>query len=434
MESTYRQLDSFIQTRLDPVLHKGYYSTILSPEGDSIKSKKLRNSFLIFRSANKASSVEGVDIDYLSLDEYDRIGKMAEDSAMESMSSSKFQLVRRWSTPTTPNWGVHDLYEHSDRKNYLHKCSACNHWNKMTYADYEDGGNLLCINPDGVHEDTREVEDGSYIYVCNKCGKPLDRWYNGEWVAERPNVTSMSGYLITQMSAVWISADDIKRKEFNAKTKQTFWNYVVGEPYQDLALALVDGDVMNHRRNYLERRMTSGRGNYVRITVGIDWGVNHSVLVMGQRSTGEVDIINTFSIKETAGFTDDIDRDVREMAERIRLYDPDLILADIGYNGNRIAQLNQHFRGIVYGVQVNPAKSNGQVDAKWSDNDRRVNIDKLTQNRIMLEKIKTGRIGFWKAQDDELNRFVDHWKNVVIRDEEDDDGNITKIITRKGDD
>lgn len=80
---------------------------------------------------------------------------------------------------TTPNYGIHELFEHSDKKYYQHKCTSCNHWNKMNYANYEDGGNLLLINPDGVHEDTREIDDGTWQYVCQKCGKPLDRWYNG---------------------------------------------------------------------------------------------------------------------------------------------------------------------------------------------------------------------------------------------------------------
>lgn len=35
----------------------------------------------------------------LSLDEYDRVPAQAEDSAMESMASSKFKYRRRWSTP-----------------------------------------------------------------------------------------------------------------------------------------------------------------------------------------------------------------------------------------------------------------------------------------------------------------------------------------------
>lgn len=40
-----------------------------------------------------------IDIDYLALDEYDRVGNQAEDSATESMASSKFKVLRRFSTP-----------------------------------------------------------------------------------------------------------------------------------------------------------------------------------------------------------------------------------------------------------------------------------------------------------------------------------------------
>jgi len=66
---TYRALEDFVKTRLNPVIHAGYYSTILSTEGDSVKSKKFRDSFLLFRTSGTASAVEGVDIDYLALDE-----------------------------------------------------------------------------------------------------------------------------------------------------------------------------------------------------------------------------------------------------------------------------------------------------------------------------------------------------------------------------
>ena len=43
--------------------------------------------------------IHQIDIDYLSLDEYDRVPAQAEDSAIQSMASSKFQYRRRWSTP-----------------------------------------------------------------------------------------------------------------------------------------------------------------------------------------------------------------------------------------------------------------------------------------------------------------------------------------------
>ena len=96
---TNKQLKTFIKTRLDPVLAKGYYSTLVNDKDNTQEQKKIRDSFVIFRSSSKAGAVEGIDIDYLSLDEYDRVPKQAEDSAMESMASSKFKYRRRWSTP-----------------------------------------------------------------------------------------------------------------------------------------------------------------------------------------------------------------------------------------------------------------------------------------------------------------------------------------------
>jgi len=97
---TNRQMEEFVATRLNPVLAEGYYASILDEKSDSLKKKRIRDSFLIFRSASKGASVEGIDIDYLSLDEYDRVTAGAEISAMESMSSSNFGIIRRWSTPT----------------------------------------------------------------------------------------------------------------------------------------------------------------------------------------------------------------------------------------------------------------------------------------------------------------------------------------------
>lgn len=96
---TEKQMRDFVQTRLDPLLEKGYYSTLVNKDYNSLKSKRIRNSTLYFRTSSKAGSVEGVDIDYLSLDEYDRVPHAAEASAEESMSSSKYGIKRRWSTP-----------------------------------------------------------------------------------------------------------------------------------------------------------------------------------------------------------------------------------------------------------------------------------------------------------------------------------------------
>lgn len=309
----------------------------------------------------------------------------------------------------------------------------------MKYADYdpdnlERSGNIHLAHPEGYKPITREVDEGAFEFVCQKCGKLLDRWYNGEWVSENPSVTGTSGYLISQLNAAWVSASDLKRKELNSKSRQTFYNYVLGEPYQDLSLSIVPRDVVNMRRTYLAGQQFD-RGDYSLITVGIDWGVNHSVVVTGYSPSGAIDIIRMFSVPESNSLAD-INADVKRIIQELRLYEPDLILADLGYQGTRVNQLINAFgKDKVYGVKVNPSLSKGEVKPSWSDITNTVTIDKLTNNIAMVNMLKSGDIGIWSEDDDMQKLFTEHLQNIIIRDEEDErTGDLKKIITRKGGD
>lgn len=204
-------MQKFVQSRINPTLQQPYFASIINKDNDSLKYKQIRNSSMFFRTSSTPKSFEGVDSDYLSMDEYDRVPSASETSALEGMSSSPFKIVRRWSTPTTPNMGVHKLYMQSDQYVYKHTCQHCSYDNEMSYKDYdpdnlENSGNILCVNPDGVDELAKTVQDGSYQFVCKKCGKPLDRWYSGHWVARYPERTKngkgIRGYYISQMNAV----------------------------------------------------------------------------------------------------------------------------------------------------------------------------------------------------------------------------------------
>ncbi|WEW53611.1 terminase large subunit [Staphylococcus phage vB_SauH_SPJ2] len=181
---TQEQLKKFVQSRLNPVLDKTYFRDIVNWDKDSLGYKQIRNSSLFFRTSSKPGSVEGVDIDFLAMDEFERVNSLAESSALESMSSSPFKVVRRFSTPSAPGVGIHKLYQQSDQWYYAHVCQHCQYENEMKYADYDPNdlnksGNLLLLNPDGIDEQAKTVQEGTYQYVCQKCGKPLDRWYNG---------------------------------------------------------------------------------------------------------------------------------------------------------------------------------------------------------------------------------------------------------------
>lgn len=435
---TLKQMNTFVKTRFNPVLSKGYYATIVDDRNSSIQEKVIRNSFLIFRSSSKASSVEGVDIDYLALDEYDRVGNGAEDSAVESMASSKFKMLRRFSTPTVPDYGIDKVFKKSDMKYYMHECTHCGYLNRMKYADYnpndiEQSGNIRMVNPDGFNEENHEIEDGTFDFVCQKCGKHLDRWYNGRWVALHPERKEISGYFISQLNAVWISADQLKRKEYASRSLQTFHNYVLGEPYLDQSMAIFPRDIWGNLDN---SRLSPSidRYGYDKIAVGIDWGEhdNH-IVVIGLTEDGKMDVIRLITIPVVNSYKNP-DADINKTVVEISMYNPDIILADLGFNGTKVNRLIQEFgKEKVFGVKVNPAKAVGEIKPKFNKPSNTVTLDKLSGNLFAISQLKSHHITFWNDEKDpDLKKFLEHAKNVMILEEEDDDGILHKVIRPKG--
>ena len=87
----------------------------------------------------------------------------------------------------------------------------------------------------------------------------------------------------------------------------------------------------------------------------------------------------------------------------------------------------------VYGVNVRSAKSNGDPTIRVNENAGIVTIDKLTNNRILMNDIKAGRFWFWKKEDEQLDMFIEHAKNVVIREQQNEHTNeVEQVIGRRG--
>lgn len=199
-------------------------------------------------------------------------------------------------------------------------------------------------------------------------------------------------------------------------------------------MSIVPRDVKNMRREYLPTQKFD-RDDYSLVAVGIDWGVRHSVVVTGFSPSGAIDIIRMMSIPETTSYND-INADVKKIIQELRLYSPDIILADLGYQGTRVNQLINAFgKDKVFGVKVNPTLSKGEVKPQWSESSNTVTVDKLTNNIAMINMLKSGDIGIWQDDDEMQQLFTEHLQNIIIRDEEDDKtGDLHKIITRKGGD
>lgn len=439
---TNRNLNTFVKTRFNPVLERGYYATIIDDRKSSIQEKRIRNSFLIFRSSSKASAVEGVDVDSVYLDEYDRVPYESEASAKQSMSSSNMKRMRRFSTPSTPGHGINRLFTRSDMKYYVHKCDSCGYDNYMKYADFdpdnlEESGNIRMVNPKGFNPQNNEVQDGTFDFVCQKCGEHLDRWYNGRWVAKYPERKEISGYKVTQLNAVWISADQLKRDEYASESLQSFYNYSLGETYQDLSVMVTEEDIINSL-NPDQPFPVYDRASYTKVGVGIDWGTHeNNIVVMAINPYNDVELIRQFSIPVENSYKN-IDADINKTIVEIAPYEPDLILADLGFNGTKVNRLIREFgKDKVFGVNVKPVRgSAGEVNPEYSLSANRVSINKIAGNLFTISQLKSGTLKIaGREEDEEIQKLIVHWKNVVIRDVlSDDDTNFEKEQTRTGPD
>ena len=179
------------------------------------------------------------------------------------------------------------------------------------------------------------------------------------------------------------------------------------------------------------------RAGYSKIVAGIDWGTHeNNIVIMGINPYNETEVLRTFSIPVQNTYKN-IDADINKTIVELSPYSPDLILADIGFNGTKVNRLIKEFgKDKVFGVQVKSVKgSNGEINPEYSPAANRVSINKIAGNLFTISQLKSGTLRIAGTEDDpEIRKLIEHWKNVVIRDEENDDKALEKVITRTGPD
>lgn len=419
------QMEDFSNTRISPIFDESaYLSSRLDKKMNNVRLKRLKNSSQLFlRSAWGSALGEGQAVDFLGLDEYDRMKDGVELAFRESMKSSVYNLMRRWSTPTIPGRGVDLLFSKSDQRWYHHKCEKCNHWQVLTLED-----NLVCVNEKGVNMVEETIEDGSYMFVCQKCSRELNRWYKGEYVAKFPDRKDIRGYHISQLDAVWISADSVMRNQFEYKVKQLFYNYVIGIPYASEGLIITDQDV-NRCIEYQDPIGYRDYSKYKKIVAGVDWGYFNWLVVLGLTEDDQVHLLDLHWVEDNPHKPLDC---VNLFTALLKPYDPDVIVADNGFGADRNSYLIQQFPGRTYACDWDTNKSRVPLVDQWNDNGARVRVDKTVKMKRTLYNVKAGAVKTF-GQGEKLAMLTKHLKNVRMIMEE-DDGEIYERATRIGDD
>lgn len=421
---TKQQMEDFSKTRVDPVINNSKYLLSKTDKINSVSTKAIGNSYLFMRTAGDGRQGEGADIDAYFADEYDRMAEGIETSFTESLQSSKYKLIRRWSTPTIPGTKINKAYMESDQRCYLHKCDKCGKWQQITID------NIVQVR-DGINPVTREIAKGTYEYLCKHCKKPLNRFNLGEWVAKRPDIKDTRGYFISQLNAVWISADDIKERENKYAFKSLFHNYVLGEPFANVAMEITDADIQ--RNITLPKEEQCRDRKFIGYVAGIDWGEPTWALVLGitERRTLQIVSLKQFNRSEIHPLYD-----VKQVISHLIPFKPNLIIADAGYGADKNTELYRAFPNSLFTCKwttsTNPYSAKNFID-HWNMNKRLVTVDKTSKMQRTLQAVKTNQIGFYEWQDPMTQVISKHLQNVQILDK-DNNGMVYQMATRKGPD
>ena len=419
-----QQMIDFSKSRIAPVFQGSkYFQGLIDKEVNSVSTKKILNSYLFMRSGWGGALGEGADVDHLDIDEYDRLKEGVELAFQEGLKSSKWGLMRRWSTPTIPGRGINALFQKSDQMRYIHTCPHCGHKQFLTFED-----NIIQVKPHGINTVTQEIEDGTFIVGCKKCKKELDRWAIGEWVAQYPSIKETRGYHISQIDAVWISADDIMRRKFNYSSKQLFYNYVIGEPYASEGLLITEEDIKASVR--LPKEVLSRTNTYIAISAGIDWGDVSYMTILGIKSNGAVDLLNMYSIQ------DDPHQPLKSVSffcALLRAYQPNIVVADAGYGADRNSYGYTQFPAAWYSCYwTTPKDANAKIRFKdsYNENAHEILVDKTVKIQRTLHALKGQLIGLF-PWGEKIATLTLHCKNTRIMDEE-SDGRVYQRATRVG--
>lgn len=172
----------------------------------------------------KYKKIKKVDLNGIFFDEYERYaGSSAESSGMESLKSdNKYALIRRWSTPSAPDWGIDKKYQESDQHRWLIKCEHCGYEQEMSFDK-----NLVVVDESLIDRTSNVVQPNATKYVCQKCGGDLEasRWYNGRWATRYPNSGRSVGYYVSQLNAVWLSSDQIYANFLKSNSRAIFYKH-----------------------------------------------------------------------------------------------------------------------------------------------------------------------------------------------------------------
>ena len=280
---------TFTKTRIDPIIDgsRALRSSIHKTT-DNNEIKRFGDSYLYVRGAASSNAPISIPCDMLIHDEYDFCDPEVLTQYISRLTHSKWRMIRRFSTPTLPGYGVDKAFQESRRFYNLCQCNHCNNWFIPDYYKHVKipgfTGELRQINKQTL---TR-IEWQKAELHCPKCGKvPSLMPEHREYVCENPDDAYVAaGYQVSPFDApTIITASYLVKTSTNYERQQDFQNFGLGLPAEDSEATLLRSDFDSVFQNVIP-----GSVDYV---MGVDVGNVYHFVIAGVDGYGNLLVVHT---------------------------------------------------------------------------------------------------------------------------------------------
>jgi len=371
-----------VGTKINRIIQANPHLKSLLKESDTMERKQVRQNVIYYRGTMTEREALAVSSDLNIHDEEDRSNQLIVQQYHSRLQHSKFKWEWHFSNPSVEGNGVSRYWADSDQKHWFVTCEKCK---KEQFLMWPESIDL-----------EREC------YQCKFCNAELrdeDRRV-GRWVSKVKD-KEYSGYWVNLMMTDWTPAKYII-KLFNEKSKEYFWNFVLGLPYV--------GEGNKVTPDIIYRNLTRVLNKQKNVVIGVDSGIEKH-FVCGNRQ-------GLFYVGKTERWAD-IESLLNRFEGSVAIVDA---MPDI--TGPRMLQ--EKFPGRVFLCHYARDRKTQQV-IRWGENEELGNVlaDRNRAIQMVVDEFADKRIPLEGNRDD-WSEYYSHWA-TMYRITEDDTLGVPQI-------
>lgn len=365
---TANDVKDFVGGKANRIINNNPYLQTLVTDKDSVEQKRVGNNVIYYRGTWTEKAALMVTSDLNIHDEEDRSKQEVIQQYASRLQHSKYKWEWHFSNPSVEGNGVSRYWTASDQKHWFIKCADCR---KEQYLSWPES-----------------IDSRARTFVCKYCHKVLTKEERrvGRWVKKYKD-KEYSGYWISLLMAPWITADEII-KYYETKSKEYFWNFVLGLPY------VGEGNTVTP--DVIYRNLTVSTNSQERVVIGCDSGlIKHYVL---GNSEGLFYYGKTDTWETIEGF-------LKKFPKSVAVIDalPDL---------TEPRKLREKYPGRVFLVHY--ARDRKTMEFwRWGKNEEsgNVNVDRNRTIQLIIDEFADRRIPLQGTQDDWAD-YYRHWDDI----------------------